>query len=364
MKFASLLRVFTVLLVLVPLSASAHQWHEHPDGDHQQSEPVERPDSDKTRQIFVPIGTKQEADMKDKLDIARHFQQFKNVKVRWDANTLFVETSGLPDHNMMVGIKAWQQQVPLPQPYTGGNAWQIPLEPKLADKPVSAKNRLYRGAIALAVNGVPIFNPLNNRGEDAYLAGELDEWGGHCGRGDDYHYHIAPLHLQEIVGKGNPIAFALDGFPIYGLTEADGSPVGKLDEFNGQFDEEDRYHYHATKTYPYINGGMRGVVTIRGDQIEPQPQDAPLRPALEPLRGATITDFKSTEGQSALTYRLRGQDGTVTYSQVKSDTWKFTYKEPGGKLRTETYQRMPRREDRRGGPPPPPPPRGERPPRR
>jgi hypothetical protein len=98
-----------------------------------------------------------------------------------------------------------------------------------ATTPISARTALYRGAIALAVNGVPIFNALNNRGEDAYLAGELDEYGGHCGRGDDYHYHIAPVHLEKVVGKGKPIAYALDGFPIYGFTDAD-----DLDAFNGR----------------------------------------------------------------------------------------------------------------------------------
>src|SRR5438067_1282618 len=77
--------------------------------------------------------------------------------------------------------------------------------------PVSIKNRFLRGAIALAANGIPIFNPQNNRGEISYEIGELDEWGGHCGRADDYHYHIAPLHLQEVLGRELPIACALDG---------------------------------------------------------------------------------------------------------------------------------------------------------
>src|SRR6187402_3094472 len=34
------------------------------------------------------------------------------VKVRWDERTLFVESNGMPAHNLMVGITAWQQQVP------------------------------------------------------------------------------------------------------------------------------------------------------------------------------------------------------------------------------------------------------------
>ncbi len=142
--------------------------------------------------------------------IAQAFEPFAKLKAityRWDERCFFVESGGLPDHPMMVGIRAWQQQVPLPQRYTGSNAWQIPLHPVPAAQPASAKNRFLRGAVALAVNGVPIFNPLNNRGDDANLFGELDQYGGHCGRGDDYHYHLAPVHLEKQVGKGNVIGY-------------------------------------------------------------------------------------------------------------------------------------------------------------
>ena len=147
-------------------------------------------------------------------EMARAFEAFvklKAIKTRWDDRFFYVESNGIPDHRLMVGITAWQQQVPLPQKYVGENAWQIPLHPVPAKKPQSAKGNFLRGAIALAANGVPIFNPLNNRGEDAYLIGELDEFGGHCGRADDYHYHLAPVHLEKTIGQGLPIAYALDG---------------------------------------------------------------------------------------------------------------------------------------------------------
>lgn len=95
------------------------------------------------------------------------------VKTRADERWLYVESDGLPhkplESTMMVGITAWQQQVPLPQKYEGANAWQIPLKPELADKPISGKNALMRGAVALAANGIPIFNALNNRGVDRLL---------------------------------------------------------------------------------------------------------------------------------------------------------------------------------------------------
>src|SRR5437867_2449498 len=57
---------------------------------------------------------------------AAPFEAFApRVKVRWDDRYLFVESNGMPAHGMMVGITAWQQQVPLPQNYTGANAWQF-----------------------------------------------------------------------------------------------------------------------------------------------------------------------------------------------------------------------------------------------
>src|SRR5262245_58783062 len=59
------------------------------------------------------------------------------VTVRWDERLLFIESNGLPAHQMMVGITNWQQQVPVPQRYTGANAWQIPLTPVPARELVS-----------------------------------------------------------------------------------------------------------------------------------------------------------------------------------------------------------------------------------
>src|SRR3569623_854380 len=177
---------------------------------------------------------------------AKPFLPFTRLDLRAEGGFLYVGSDGMPDHGMMTGITAWQQQVPLPQSYFNDNAWRIPLNPVAARQPTMIKGRFLRGAIALAVNGIPIFNPQNNRGEISQEIGELDQWGGHCGRADDYHYHAAPLHLQSVVGKGQPIASALDGYAIYGLEEPDGSAVGKLDECNGHETLGLGYHYHAS----------------------------------------------------------------------------------------------------------------------
>jgi YHYH protein len=261
----------------------------------------------------------------------------KTVKATRSSTELIVESTGLPEHLMMIGITNWQQQFPLPQAYTGSNAWRIPLKGVLSDTPISAKTGLFRGAIALAINGVPIFNALNNRGEDAFLIGELDQWGGHCGRGDDYHYHAAPLHLIAGASASTPLAVGLDGFPIYGLTEPDGSPVRALDAFNGHADDKDGYHYHATLTYPYINGGMRGKVKVVAEQVDPQPTAKPVRPAGAPLRGASITAFSQTGPKAwRLQYKLGGATYQVDYA-IEGTGYKFVFTDPAGTVRTEAY---------------------------
>ena len=305
--------------------------------------------------------------------IASHFDPFvkrKAIRTRWDNNYFYVESNGIPAHQMMVGIRSWQQQVPIPQKYVGDNAWQIPLNPVPAQTPAMADDRFLRGAIAVAVNGIPIFNPLNNRGDDAYEFGELDDFGGHCGRADDYHYHIAPVHLEEAVGKGQPIAYALDGYPIYSYQNAEDPDYAPLDKLNGHKDAKGQYHYHATKTYPYLNGGFYGEVVEKDGQVDPQPRAEPLRPSLPPMKGAKITGFEETaKGSYRLTYDVNGRSGTVTYTLKENGTASFVFVDPSGEKTEETYS--PRRRGpggpppRKGGPPPRPednpPPRDDRP---
>lgn len=283
-------------------------------------------------------------------DVAAAFQTFEKLgklKTHAEDGYLLVESNGLPSHQMMVGIKTWQQQVPLPQKYVGINAWRIPLRPKPADKPASTKGRFLRGAIAIGVNGIPIFNPLNNRGADSYAIGELDQFGGHCGRADDYHYHIAPVHLEETVGPGKPIAYALDGYPIYGYTEPDGSPVKDLDECHGHQDAAGNYHYHAAKKYPYFIGAFRGEVIEKEGQVDPQPRAEPMRPDTRPLPGAEVIGYEQKgENRFELTYQQKGKRGTVAYQLNGDDSVTFEFNTPDGQQTTETYRGRPRR----GGP--------------
>ena len=274
------------------------------------------------------------------------FADYKpGLETRSDASYYYVATSGIPAHNMMVGITSWQQQVPIPQLYTGSNSWSIPLQPSYAASPLSTKTNFMKGAVAVAVNGVPIFNALNNRGEDAYLIGELDNWGGHCGRADDYHYHAAPMHLSGKAGL-KPIAFALDGFAVYGSKEPEGTTMEPLDICHGHTGKNGVYHYHGTSDYPYVIGAMKGTVST--DPLTPAPENQILpqafakaaRPALTPLKDATVTDFKSTASNAySLTYRIGSKYGYVNYSWDALNKFSFTLIDTAGKSVTTVYQR-------------------------
>jgi len=344
--------VFLLVLVAGSDTAFAHPWHRHPREAH---DAVQHQSPPPVASRFL-LTANAEPQQTAASTIAKAFEPFVDLKAiscRSDDRYFFVESNGIPGHPLMVGIRAWQQQVPLPQKYVGDNAWPIPLQPVPAANPVTTKDRFLRGAIALAVNGVPIFNPLNNRGEDAFLIGELDDYGGHCGRADDYHYHIAPVHLEKQVGKGMPIAYALDGYPIYGYSEHDGSPVKGLDQFNGHEDADGNYHYHATKNYPYLNGGFHGEVIERDGQVDPQPRAEPVRPSLQPLRGATIVGYTApTLTSRRLTYEVGGRQGFVDYTMNGDGTLVFDYTAPSGKKTTENYTPRGPGPGERGGPGP------------
>lgn len=75
------------------------------------------------------------------------------------------------------------------------------------------------------------------------------------------------------------------------------------------------------------------------DQVEPQPHTMPVRPWLQPLRGAAVTGFERI-GQAAyvLRYELSGRVNQVRYSFTdRRCTFEFVDAEGG--VRTEVYER-------------------------
>jgi len=157
-----------------------------------------------------------------------------------------------------------------------------------------------------------------------------------------------PTHLQKIVGKDKPVAYALDGYAIYGFTEPNGSQVEGLDAFNGHSSPELGYHYHATKSYPYLNGGFHGEVVERDGQVDPQPRAGEVREALPPLRGAKITGFESKDSKDFSVKVVVGNETRyVKYFLNDNGSVKFDFVDGNGKVKSETYS--PRQRSLGGG---------------
>lgn len=272
------------------------------------------------------------------------FVPFKpSIHTYWDTSYFYVESKGIPTtHTMMVGISnhGWQQQVPIPQCYIGANAWPIPLNPVFASNPIPVDSiHFTRGAIALAINGIPIFNVHTNTGVDSYLDGQLDNYGGHCGRADDYHYHIAPLHLYNYTTTNLPIAFGLDGFAVYGSVEPDGTPMQLLDTNHGHL-FNGNYHYHGTVAAPYMIARMAGQVTEDlTHQLIPQAAAHPVRPGLTPLNGALITSCTPNSANNGynLTYTKNGLTDSVIYSWTSNGHYTFKFYTNGNLDSTKNY---------------------------
>ncbi len=261
------------------------------------------------------------------------FSQFSNVSyVDTDDTYFYVESNGLPNHQMMVGITTWIERFPTPFNYTtlGIGAWAFPLNPEYDNVDNRALvDELHKGAIGIAANGVPIFNPYNASGELSYDIGELDAYGGHSGNGDDYHYHYPPTHLSTTTGD-YPIGFVFDGFPLYGITEPDGSEATDLDEHFGHEDANGYYHYHTSDAAPYMTPTLRGIVEvdmegIAENQIIPQPVGMTNRGLDDVvLIGGTdsheITDLDMNETNNGYTLSYTGTknnvatNGTIEYS--------------------------------------------------
>jgi hypothetical protein len=135
---------------------------------------------------------------------------------------------------------------------------KIPKNPK--ENTSSAATPL--DAIGIAVNGVVLFNQY--AGPNQPLDNEIktfDRYNGHPAIQNNYHYHIEPKYITN--NDANLVGFLLDGFPVYGKKDADGTtPV--LDANNGHFGvtpdyPNGIYHYHITDNAPYICGGYKGT---------------------------------------------------------------------------------------------------------
>jgi len=202
--------------------------------------------------------------------------------ITYDGTNVTIKSADLPDHyscyypttnslyqsfsGPTVNNTSFKQN---PNSITSQNiTLTIPANPVVATTHASTP----LGVMGIALDGVPLFNQYAAGG--VALSGEIsgfDQFYGHPQQNGMYHYHLEPLYLTTVKGsKSSLIGFLLDGFPVYGPQEADGTSPSGLDVYHGHTHStvdypNGIYHYHVENSAPYINGngfyGSPGTVS-------------------------------------------------------------------------------------------------------
>jgi len=204
------------------------------------------------------------------------------TSITFDGTWVTIKCNALPDHKSAY----YPVGNPLREAFSGttfgGNTFnqnpnliatqnitlKIPVNPAVAATHATTP----MGVIGVALNGVPFFNQYAAGGSP--LTNEItsfDQWWGHPQMSGMYHYHVEPLYLTTVKAtKSSLMGFLLDGFPVYGPQESDGSSAIGLDVYHGHTHATADYpggiyHYHFTTAAPYLNGngfyGTAGTVT-------------------------------------------------------------------------------------------------------
>ncbi len=136
----------------------------------------------------------------------------------------------------------------------------LPKNPQASAKPTMLRQAAFspRSGVGVSTNGIRFFPPEPVLRITAYQnIAPLDPQGGHTGFGHEYHYHRSPAVMNDDK-SGKIVGWALDGFPVRGPYEQDGSKPKNLDTINGHDHDGLGYHYHASNAWPYFVAGFRG----------------------------------------------------------------------------------------------------------
>ena len=129
----------------------------------------------------------------------------------------------------------------------------------------------------------------SGRGGRSERRGRRRSVSAHCRQARCGHRHCRCLR--------GAVAYALDCYPIYGTTEPDGSPVKDLDWMGGHEDADGHYHDHATKSYPYLSGGVPRARRPRGQAAATaaawRRSPAPAAPGRSSTAGRQLTDTEA-----------------------------------------------------------------------
>ena len=140
----------------------------------------------------------------------------------------------------------------------------LPSNPQVAASPTCVP----MGMIGFAVNGVAIYNALDEAGDDAVAHETQDSCDAHPQKIGQYHYH-GPSPCMPNVNTSNLIGYALDGFGIYGEKDLTSGKTlhdtdldvchGTTSTINWRGSQVSMYHYVLTEEYPYTLGCFKGT---------------------------------------------------------------------------------------------------------
>ena len=146
-------------------------------------------------------------------------------------------------------------------------SWTVPADPTSGASPSCTG----LGPIGVFVNGVVMFNALDDAGRDAGAHEVQDSCDGHPQGADVYHYHDFSTCLQTAAdsapGSSTLIGYALDGYGVYVERDAKGNlPTdADLDACHGRtstvmWDGKavKMYHYDVTRSTPTSSGASTG----------------------------------------------------------------------------------------------------------
>ena len=252
------------------------------------------------------------------------------VAVTCDQNYAYLASDTYPDHNLMNGIVGTNEQIPVPAKDYVSPIRLSPVE--LAEENFTTRD----AALGVAVNGVPIYDyssggelELQNwtyrATEDTVALKQLDNCGGHAGRGDDYHYHKQPNCMLEAMPNKDQhpiLGWAFDGYPIYGDEAPDGSQVGSLGLCNQIQDETFGVRYHTSTEPPYILMCLVGE-TEASELEKVRVPPFPERTAGVPIE-ATNLQFEVSGTTRRLSYTYQGQSYFISYTpSAESNCYDF-----------------------------------------
>lgn len=119
--------------------------------------------------------------------------------------------------------------------------------------PAEAGSAIGNSDVGVALNGVilaaaaPVSDILAN-----YTIAAFDDCGGHINPNAGYHYHASTdcnTVGEQSDDHASLMAYAMDGYGIYGQLDAVGNEHTDLDECRGATDEIRGYHYHAASAW-------------------------------------------------------------------------------------------------------------------